>query len=224
MKLRLTIIFICFILSSFGQEDAEFRKKENLNAIVFAPFNLFDSANPSFQIGWQRELNKKWEGQVEVGLIMRRSLLDMMGEEEDYEDSLKTIHKGFRLRTELKYYLNENRRIRQYVSSELFYLKNNSKTNAEFISNEKPLYRDVFLNKKRKYGANVKYGVKISFKKNFLFEPHIGIGISYREISHENRENKNDTLVNLFWTSNNKIIGNSWVINFPLNIKVGYAF
>ncbi len=149
MKIQLTIILFCLSLFSFGQEEVQEESLRAKNAIIFTPINIIDPVNPTFQMGLQRQLNEKWESQIEIGFLLKKSPWDKLFEDEfDFEDSMKVSHKGFRLRMELKYYLNDNKWARNYVSLESFYLKNDTRTSEYFLGNGGKLYSDFFQNKK----------------------------------------------------------------------------
>jgi hypothetical protein len=221
----LCLFSILLFVRSVKSQDLKIDKVEKLNAITFSPLNLIDPVNPSFQMGYQRGINDKWEIQFEGAILMKRSPLDWLAVEEfENVDSLEVLHKGFRLRLELKYFLYQNQVDQHYVSVELSYLKNDTKTTYKFLSEDRKYYNDFFTNQKDKYGGNIKYGVKFLMGKRFFFETHAGIGVSFREIRHTDRENINDKLDALEWWDDNKIVGNKWVLNFPINGKVGYRF
>lgn len=230
LKKRILLIISIFLVTSnlIGQSNF----KESKNKIFFAPLNLFDVINPSVQVGYERILSNKFSFQIEGGLIMKRSVIGFIVTAIDDYPYWFT-NKGFKIRSELKYYLWG--RNRPYLSGELFYTKNNSNVNDLFIVSdtsfkypiERPegtnAYEDFFSQEKQRFGINLKFGLEVGRKNRIVFEPHIGIGIVYRSTEHYNRMNNNDGLLDDVISFSNKR-GNMLIFNLPLNFKLGYKF
>ncbi|MBE7443641.1 MAG: hypothetical protein HS119_14435 [Flavobacteriales bacterium] len=240
MKFHYSTFILAFllILGSFGKMNAQEEVKKGnyihkANSIFFAPINLFDPINPSFQVGYERMFYPKWALQIEGAYIIRNGLL-MWIFPHDYNN------RGYKLRLELKYYLKKESNYGLYTSYELFYLKNKSDVYRGFIVSDtsynysfefnegyendpKIEYIDFYTNEKTKHGMNFKFGFKV-YPGSFMLEAHVGMGFVYRINKHTNRENKNDKPEDdsFFYDQNNE--GKSWILNLPLNIKVGYRF
>lgn len=239
-KIFLVYLLILFVsIKVYAQEE---EKKKNYihkaNSVFFAPFNILDPINPSFQVGYERMVHPKWALQFEYGYILKKTLLDKIINPNDKEDEYN--HKGYKLRFELKYFIKKQTNYGLYTSCELFYMRNVSGVNGTFIVSDTSFdysfempegyetdpreieYVDYFTNDKTKYGANVKFGVKV-FPGSFMLESYIGLGIANRNNKHSGRENINDK------ESYNDVLhdtvkGEKWIFNLPLNIKVGYRF
>ena len=61
------------------------------------------------------------------------------------------------------------------------------------------------------------------FNHDFFFEYHFGVGLVYRKSVHAERENINDKLFFKLVAIVNKE-GNRWLLNLPINLKLGYRF
>ncbi len=230
-SILLLIVFNSISLHLFSQED----KVKRPNAVFFAPLNFLDPINPSFQFGYERILNQKWVVQLEGGYIINKGLLTQWIDRENDIPDFEYSNKGFKARTELKRIVYKRSMIRLYVSGELYYLKNKSKVQNQFsvadttfnYPNTRPVgtdaYTDYFVNDKEKYGFNIKFGLKLWLGKHFLVEPHGGIGVAYRINKHHERENILDPSLYDDFTNDN-VLGEKWIVNIPLNVKLGYRF
>lgn len=235
-KYRILTIIICigWVFNVNGQsKEPDIIDKPN--AVFFAPLNLFDIINPNFQIGYERMINPKFAIQLEGAYIINHSVIDyLIDAVNDVKDCQQT-NSGFKIRGEVKYFISKRKKVKPYVSGELFYLHNNSTVVETFLisdttfiySEPRPIghngYDDLFRNEKHRYGMNIKFGLKILMGKSLLFEPHIGLGIVYRKSKQSDRENMNDKLYSEVSSFHNKA-GNMWIPNFPLNLKLGYRF
>ncbi|MDR1097998.1 MAG: hypothetical protein LBL57_07700 [Tannerella sp.] len=158
--------------SFYGQETIlkpkkQSEKLEKPNAVFFAPLNLFDFVNPNFQIGYERFVAPKWALQVEAGIIINHSIENFL------IDKLNGINvkdcpytnKGFRVKTSVKYMMVGKRRIRLYVSPELFFMRNKSGIVRDFLISDfdfdypAPIpsgadaYSNFFYNDEQKMGS-----------------------------------------------------------------------
>jgi hypothetical protein len=245
-------LFLCFALllwnPSIAQNiEEEPEEPQYKNTFIFAPLNLFDFINPSFQIGYERTFTNHISLQLEGGPILKRSLSGLALQAiEYYEEKNGTDKKrywwtysGYKIRGEIKYYFKDSRNNRKnpYISCELFYTENRSnvddrykasdptydysQTKAEFIDSSN-YYTDYYSILKQRMGLNIKLGVQLALKRhrNIIFEPHIGLGIVYRKMKEFNRANINDQIVDDIFNKK----GDRWLINIPLNIKIGYRF
>ena len=221
--LRIIVILLLsfYTVNSFSQDDSKSLVMQNNNAIIFSPLNLLDPINPSFQFGYQRLFNNKYELQMEYGHIINKALFHYIFNPNEDRDEYS--NEGYKVRMELKRYYKIGHVIKYYVSGELFYLENNSKVQNQFIASDNNLvYTDYFSNLKTKYGINVKVGIKIIVDALF-FESYIGTGIAYRNNIHNDRKNINDKPYDTSFLNDN-IPKEMYIINMPLNLKVGYMF
>lgn len=238
-KLQLFILLF-LILSSVqvnGQVKTKIKQslKDKPNAILFAPINLFDFVNPNLQLGYERVLTNKFAIQVEGAWIINHSVENFLIDQAMGIKDCDYTNEGFKLRGEIKYFFYEGKDFFLYLAPEIFYLKNRSGSVSTFrvsdpnfqYSVPRPAYAngydEFFYNDKEKLGYNLKLGLKTFIGKQFLLEPHLGIGVAYRKSTHIGRENPNDPAYDDFWNSDAKA-GNMWVLSVPANIKVGYRF
>ena len=230
----LIILGLSITTEIFGQEVSEPTIIEKPNSILFSPFNLLDPMNPSFQLGYERMLNQKWALQIEYGYIINKGLLNILLNPQ--EKANEYSNKGYKLRFELKRTLVSKKQFRVYSSCDLFYLKNVSDVINQFVvsdpsydysfgtptNNDDSYYDDYFTNDKTKYGMNIKGGIK-AFTGQVFFEAYVGLGVALRNNVHSNRENNNDESLDKSFLNNN-LQGEMWILNIPLNIKIGYRF
>lgn len=233
LHIIIVIIFGSISIAYSQDQNKSIVKKPNL--IFFAPVNLLDPINPSFQMGYERTLNQKWALQVEGAYIINKGLLNILMNPQESRDEYS--NKGFKIRFELKRYLKRTHNLDYYSSFELFYLKNKSFVINQYIVSDPSFvysfgqanddgqeyyYDDYHLNDKKKYAANIKFGMKFNLE-SILFETYVGAGIAYRQNTHKYRENMNDKPLDNSFLNDNKP-GNVWILNLPINLKIGYKF
>jgi len=244
---RLTIIFIlvfyaCSLIAQ-GQDSIKKEKLEKHNSFLFAPFNLFDFVNPNFQIGYERFVAKRWSLQIDGAIIINHSIENYLI---DWFSGIKVrdcpyTNKGFRVKLSTKYVVLDKRKIKLYVSPELFYYRNKSGIVRDFLVSDPDFeysfgiapegmngYTQFFYNDEEKFGVNFKVGIKILLGKHFFLEPHFGFGFAYRNVKQSERENPNDKLYD-FWDDIDlgffdKAAPNKWVPTLPFNFKIGFRF
>jgi hypothetical protein len=240
----LTSILLIGFVSSYGQDTitnlklkVDIVKLEKPNAIFVAPFNLFDFVNPNFQMGYERFVAPKWAVQIEVGIIINHSIENYLI---DWLSGMRVkdcpyTNKGFRVKTSMKYVVFEKKRIKLYVSPELFYMRNKSGIVRDFlvsdfefnyptpISSGATAYHNFFYNDEQKMGVNFKFGVKFLLGKRFLLEPHVGLGVAYRVVIQTGRDNLNDKMIYSFGIFDNAA-PNKWTLTLPINLKIGCRF
>ena len=191
LKIITCILTSMIAVDSFSQDTDRLSLIDKKNSAVFSPFDLLNPINPSLKLGYQRLFNVKYELQIEYGHIINKALFHyIINPDEDKDDY---SNRGTKLRVEFRRHLLGNDFYRFYLSSELFYLKNTSKVQNQFIvsdpyynySNGIPVpddendyyYTDYFTNSKTKYGFNSKIGIKLIVDSIF-FEVSTGIGIA----------------------------------------------
>jgi hypothetical protein len=240
-----TGILLIGLIVSYGQDTittslttkVSTEKLEKPNSIFVAPFNLLDFINPNFQIGYERFVAKKWAIQIEAGIIINHSIENYLI---DCLNGIKVrdcpyTNKGFRVKTSVKYVVFGRKRVKLYVSPELFYMRNKSGILRSFSVSDfnfnypTPIpsgatgYHNFFYNDEQKMGINFKFGIKLLFGKWFLLEPHVGLGLAYRIVTQTGRDNPNDRIIDSFGIFDNAA-PNKLTLTFPLNIKIGCRF
>ena len=225
-------------------------KIEKPNTIFFAPLNFFDFQNPSFQMGYERFVAKKWTLQFESAIMIPHSIFQYIT---DWTEGITDCHytnKGFRVKLSAKYIIMNKKIFKMYISPELFYYKNKSGIARWFLISDPTFeysfevtkwgdsYYQFFYNDEEKMGVNFKVGIKILLGKSFFVEPHLGLGLAHRNVVHIGRENLNDKLggglsafnidgINHDYSSLwifDKAMHNKWVPTLPFNFKVGFRF
>ena len=231
----LMLFCLCKMTEVFGQEFREPPIFYKPNSIVFSPLNLIDPVNPSLQLGYERMINPKWALQIEGGHIINKGLINIVLNPQESADEYS--NKGYKLRIELKRIIISKKEFTVYASGELLYLKNKSDVVNQFLVSDPSFdysfgtppndddsfyYDDYFTNDKSKYGMNIKGGIK-NFHGPVFFEAYAGLGIALRNNIHTNRENYYDKPLDESFLNNNQQ-GEMWILNIPLNLKIGYRF
>jgi hypothetical protein len=190
-------------------------KGQYKNTFKFGPFNLADFYIPSLQISYERLLRKKLSAQFELGYVI---------------PIVHNSQKGFKLRTEIREYLNYRKYGASYFAFEIYYTNTDYWYEGYFHAPADTFsengYNDNVKISKQLYGFNMKFGRQYGFG-HFVFEWYLGIGAKYRDVKESDRENPND-IHDMpkdfnFWYAGNSPERN-WVVNFPINIKIGYRF
>lgn len=231
------ILFALLLLSipSYSQTKQDSTVRHRKNALIFAPLNLLDIINPSFQIGYQRKIGTNKELQLEGGYIINKSLMHYtINPNESREDF---TNRGYKVRLEFKRYIHQEKGFRAYLSAEVFHMENTSEVINQFIVSDysydysfdlppnegRIVYTDYFTNEKVKTGFNIKFGYKVGYLNKYFLESYIGTGVSYRENKHRDRENiKDPSYDESPWNDN--LLGGRWLISLPFNIKMGWHF
>ena len=232
-QIALYILTLISIFTLPAQEKL-YNITDKPNFVFFAPLNMFESFNPAVQLGYERVLNDRISAQVEGGIILNKSIPDGIFFSDDYNSN-----SGFKIRGEVKYFLNIKKSSSRYLSCELFYTKNKSHADDYFIASDTtynypvPLsddrigksYEDRFINDKQKIGLNIKTGYKFTFGSLFI-EPQLGIGIAYRMSKHSERIKPDDKIYtsDAYYSISPNQAGNIVLLNIPINIKIGVRF
>jgi len=194
---------------------AKIEKGQYRNTFKFSPFNLADFYVPSIQISYERLLRKKLSVQFEFGYVI---------------PTMHNKQQGFKLRTEIRKYLNYRKYGASYFAFEIYYTNTDYWYEGHFVSFADTLsingYTDNVKISKQLYGFNLKFGRQYGFG-HFVFEWYLGVGAKYRDIRESDRQNPKDSRpmpkdLNFEYAGNNP--GRSWIVNFPINIKIGYRF
>jgi hypothetical protein len=185
------------------------------NTLKFSPLNPADVYFPALQISYERLLLKKLSAQIEFGYVLNTS----------YKDQT-----GFKIRAEIREYLNYRKYAASYFGFEIFYSNTQYHYDGYFHTPQDTFcingYMDNVKIKKKLYGLNFKFGRQYTFQ-HFVFEWYVGIGAKYRDVVESERENLNDIKdrprdLNVWYAGN--MPGRSWVVNVPINFKIGYRF
>lgn len=234
------VLFVGAIVPFYGQDAMEKDKKQKEkidrpNAIFVAPLNLINPENPNFQIGYERFLSKNWALQIEGGIIINHGLVNYFL---DWVNGIKNCpftNKGFRVKGSVKYILIHKRKMKLYVSPELFYARNKSGIVSDFLISDPDFeypwtvsegatsYSHFFYNDEEKVGMNIKVGIKLLFGKSFFMEPHLGVGLAHRNVIQTDVVNPEDKSFGLFGILD-KAAPNKWAPTIPLNINMGFRF
>jgi hypothetical protein len=203
-------------------------KKKMFTAVIFAPLNLFDPYNPSFQLGIQREIAPDLVVQAEVGIIIPNNMFYYGSEKEEVNGGstysstgwIDEHHEGWKFRAELRQIFikrkssTSNKELRVFGGVELFHT-NSSGDYASGDNNENRFYQKML-----KTGLNVKGGIQ-GIYGHFLLEAYGGLGFANYDIEHSNVVGSPSypyLVKNLFRE------GKGWRWNLPFNGKIGFVF
>jgi hypothetical protein len=233
---RILLLSYCLFLvvGVFAQTNPLLRSNKK-NTIFIAPLNVFDVVNPSIQLGYERFLSNQISIQGELGIIMHHSITNFIIDKVNGVNDCQFNSSGFKARAEVKYFYKKKSYYNPYISAELYYMRNVSRTRDLFevsdslfqypyeIPVEFNQYYDFYTLDKQKIGLNMKIGWKFLIMYRFEVEPYLGLGIAYRNSKHENRINPLDKE---FFDDyfNDSRQGVSWFLNIPFNVKLGYRF
>lgn len=239
-RLKYPLVVLSFLnigVFTFAQQSKKYSVQPK-NTILFSPLNALDIINPTLQLGYERMLTKQLAWQVEGATLLHHSIptaiIDIARGQKVSE--CPSGHKGYQLRTEVKYFLIQKRKIALYSSMEAFYLDNKTMTRGvfsvtdpdlEFLSLVAPnanTYDRFFYNQKIKYGLNMKCGFKFfPHWTGFVMETYLGLGLARRTNRHLNSVNMEHVM--LYNSLPLQLPeGNRWLLNIPFNLKLGYRF
>ena len=183
MKLKLLLLGTLFSLKSFTQSDNPILKFCFLCAID-------DCSFPTLQAGIEFGLNNRISLYTEAGIKYRKGYYENA-------DSNIVTSKGFKLKTELRYYIH-NKRYQSSFSSEeglylglnCFYTRTRYNTSVSYFYRRDTSMRkdDCFGVKKDVVGLNVLVGRQKVMWKIFMFDVYTGIGVRFRSIDTVKKE------------------------------------
>jgi Protein of unknown function (DUF3575) len=174
MRVLISILFILFFLQTEAQRDS-------VN-VKICPLALIDDISfPTIQAGveWRFSKNLSWYN--EAGIKYRQSFMDA-------KDSSFIPSKGFKIKTELRYYPFTSRPgiwKTLYAAGNLFFTRDQHNTKISFrniLDSLLPEQVDVFGVKKTVWGANLVVGIQYPIDKHFLLDGYIGAGFRNRHI------------------------------------------
>lgn len=224
---KVIISFLAVVLgltTLHAQSDRSDRFKSN--NIFFAPLNLFDFVTPSMQIGYEKIFGQQIGVQIEGGYLLNRSLIGASEWFSVTEDELTYKRTGYKIRAELKFYLNSSKKAKPYVALEGYYTKCKlTITDTDNLANYDPSdneYADYYyINDKERLGGNVKFGLKFFAGPYVTIEPYAGLGIVKRTIVVEG--NSNVESIDGFGTRPSENV-DDFQLNVPFNVKIGFRF
>ena len=194
-------------------------------ALKFSFLSLVDEASfPTIQSGIEFKLSKKIGWYNEVGIKYRKSYFEMA-------DTNFTNSRGFRLKTEIRYYLTPNDEI--YIGCNGFYTKDfhNTKVSYYYSNDSSMLLVDDFAAEKNVRGFNIIIGKQYPKWNRIYFDLYAGIGIRLISIDQSNMEvdHKRDVLRrspdwnipdNRIWMDVKG--GRSVLPNFSIGVRICY--
>jgi len=200
-----------------AQEDNKIMIKKN-NAITVSPLAVFNILNPSLQMGYQRNLTPNLLFQIDAGIILRHSVFGFLGCHL-YNGSVNYSYSGYKFQVGLRRVLSKS----YFIDGEMTYLKNKGNVNNTYVDSYGNSYDDFFIQERYRYGINSKFGMKYVVSHRLLLEWSVGLGISYHNVNHYDRENMNNKAYSSLYGYLLKH-GNYFRLNLPINGKVGYIF
>jgi hypothetical protein len=217
MRILLAVCLLFFVVNCQSQNVS----------LKFSFLSLVDEPSfPTIQSGIEFKLSKKIGWYNEVGIKYRESYYEMA-------DTNFTNSRGFRLKTEIRYYITTNDEI--YIGCNGFYTKDFHNTNAlYFYSNDSSvLMADNFAAEKNVRGVNLIIGKQYQKWNRIYFDLYAGLGIrlisidqSKMEVDHKRDVLRRDPDWNI---PDNRIWmdvkgGRSVLPNFSLGIRICYFF
>ena len=163
--------------------------------IKFAPLALIDEVSmPTIQGGVEVRLSKHISWYNEVGIKYRKCVNEL-------SDTPFVESKGFKLKTEVRYYFNGIKAglfkepvTGFYVGGNLFFIDDhhNTKVNYYAQKDSSVIRQDAFGVHKKVLGLNLIAGFQHSLYKNFLIDVYAGIGVRVRMVDNVNKEFNKD--------------------------------
>ncbi len=178
MKTVLTFLFLIFYLGAFSQNQ----KPE----IKFCPLCLVDEISfPTIQGGVEFYLTKKLRLYNEIGIKYRKGYYETT-------DTSFIGSKGFKIKTELRYYIAEKEEHSKntYIAINGFFNRDTHNTEIEYYyqgDSSKSRY-DYFGVKKTVIGTNFLIGYEKLIGNRFSYDLYAGMGVRFVGISTVNKE------------------------------------
>ena len=205
-------------------------------SIKFSPLALMDDVSmPTIQGGLEVKLSKRIYWYNEVGVKYRRCV-------NEFSDTAFVESRGFKLKTEIRYYLRGLKTgfVKQpingfYVAGNAFFINDyhNTKVGYFAMKDSSTFKQDAFGVHKKIFGINVLAGFQQPIYKNFLIDLYLGIGVRLRMVNTVEKVFNKDT-DSLEQTVDFSVLsirdyvdasgGNSVVPNFTGGIRLCYRF
>lgn len=196
-------------------------------SIKFSFLSLVDDPSfPTIQTGIEFMLSKKIGWYNEVGIKYRKSYYEMA-------DTNVTDSKGFKLKTEIRYYFTTNGEI--YIGGNGFYTKDfhNTKALYYYSNDSSMIMEDNFAAEKIVRGFNLVVGKQYKKWNRIYFDLYAGLGIRVVTIDQSDIEVEHNRDVlkrspdwnipdNRIWMDVNG--GSSVLPNFSMGVRICYSF
>lgn len=196
-------------------------------SIKFSFLSLVDDPSfPTIQTGIEFMLSKKIGWYNEVGIKYRKSYYEMA-------DTNVTDSKGFKLKTEIRYYFTTNGEI--YIGGNGFYTKDfhNTKALYYYSNDSSMIMEDNFAAEKIVRGFNLVVGKQYKKWNRIYFDLYTGLGIRVVTIDQSDIEVEHNRDVlkrspdwnipdNRVWMDVNG--GSSVLPNFSMGVRICYSF
>lgn len=182
MKLKLTISIILLSTGGFAQNKA---------TVKFSPLSAIDDASfPTIQAGIEFNIHKRISWYNELGIKYRKGYYEKA-------DTISLASKGFKAKTEFRYYWR-NKTVRNFSESlegpyfafNIFYARDlhNTEIGYYYLRDSSMSKTDDFGVKKTVWGLNVLAGNQKAISKKFLLDFYAGLGIRFRNVSATKKE------------------------------------
>lgn len=210
MRIVFLLTFLVFIAAKSKGQEYFFKE---INAIKFAPLRMIDPITPGLEFSFEKQVLPIASVQLTGAklMILFPSLSDPI-----------TDLKGSRWAIELKYFLAQAKKSVWYVSFEPVLLKSEYNTILNFS-----YYDDSIHVKKKTTTINFKTGFYFDFKP-IVLDFYAGIGIKFRNVTHEGRLAPDDNLYNEILPYNPHYFASQETrklkLNVPLGFRLGYNF
>jgi len=226
---KLLISFFALALS-FGGNSFVFSQSfsDYKNQIKFTPLRMINLVNPGFELSYERDYAKRLSSQISVAY-----LTDVFNVA-DYDSE---TFSGRRIAFEQKIFYSNNpnqTNVRKYFSLVSGYSSVNMKNytgyfmlkDFELEDHLKDYYEDVFDLKRTSVIINAKTGFQVLLSR-FCFDFSIGLGFIVQNITHSNRLNPDDKMLqprspNVYYATTNE--GKRVYPHMPISLKIGYVF
>lgn len=172
-KAAIPIAFICIAMNAHAQHSRAILKISPLAAADFISF-------PAIQGGVEFKLSKRLSWYNELGIKYMNGAFNKT-------DSSFTGSKGFKLKSEVRYYLQ--REGKRHFSSPGYYFAANAFFSLDHYNTEVHYYTnslehiDAFGIRKSVWGMNVLAGRQFAFYNRFMLDLYCGVGFRHRNIS-----------------------------------------
>jgi hypothetical protein len=218
MRILATICLLFFAINCQSQNVS----------LKFSFLSLVDEPSfPTIQSGIEFKLSKKIGWYNEVGIKYHKSYFEMA-------DTNFTNSRGFKLKTEIRYYFTTNDEI--YIGCNGFYTKDfhNAEALYYYSNDSSMLMVDNFAAEKKVWGLNLIIGKEYPKWKRIYCDLYAGLGIRFISIDQSNMEvdHKRDVLQygshhpnipdNRIWMDVKG--GRSVLPNFSMGVRICYSF
>jgi hypothetical protein len=171
-KLLVCLLISCFAFPSLSQEESELPLWE-YHKVKTDPLSPL-MALKEIRLGYEFPIAEKTSSMLEVTVIDNSYLTEVF--------TAYTKKRGYRLKADVRFVINENERAPFYVSPEIFYKYENFREEV-WVLRYNNLFQQVmdFDGDVRVFSTNFKIGQQFQVKEtNMLFEYYLGLGMRIR--------------------------------------------